>query len=151
MQKNYSVIKWVVALAIIASGWGITSRLKTPLSLAGMPAGEGLGVSAGSVADTTALRMPKLRIRAGNRHLIEDENGTSFFIAGVCPQNLIHTSTPEQMDVYFANRKTLHFNFAWVAINAFSSSDTSGKPATNPVDASGNSMLLTGRAGTRRI
>ena len=72
--------------------------------------------------------------------------GAPFFIAGVCPQNLIHTSTPEQMDVYFASRKTLHFNFAWVAINAFSSSDTSGKPATNPVDARGNSMLLSGKS-----
>jgi hypothetical protein len=94
MQKNYSVIKWVVALAIIASGWGITSRLKTPLFLAGMPAREGLGVPAGSVADAAALRMPKLRIRLATD--INQRNGTRFHCWSMS-QNLIHTSTPEQM------------------------------------------------------
>ena len=42
MQRNYSVIRWAVALTIIASVWGATSRLKTPLSLVGMPTGERL-------------------------------------------------------------------------------------------------------------
>jgi hypothetical protein len=144
MQRNYSLIRWTAALTIIALGWGTASRLKNPLSLARMPTGERPTVSTGSVADRTVLRMPKLRIRTRNRHLIEDENGIAFFIAGVCPQNLIHTSTPDQMDVYFAHRQTEHFNFAWVAVNGFSSNDTSGKPATNPVDARGNSMLLGG-------
>jgi len=52
------------------------------------------------------------------------------------------------MDTYFAHRQAQHFNFAWVAINAFSSNDLSGKPATNPVDASGNAMLLGGTSWT---
>jgi hypothetical protein len=143
MQRNYCNIRWAIAFAIIAAGWGIALRLKTS-SVVGMPAEKGLDVSARSADYAAVPRMPKLRIGTRNRHLIEDENGTPFFITGVCPQNLIHTSTPEQMDIYFANRRTLHFNFAWVAINAFSGTTLSAKPATNPVDAHGNSMLLGG-------
>jgi hypothetical protein len=143
MRRNSYVIRWVVAFAVVAWGWGITSRLKTtPWSLVGMSNGGRLGLSAG--ADTAVLRMPKLRVRARNLHLLEDENGFPFFMAGVCPQNLIHTSTPDQMDVYFAHRQGEQFNFAWVAVNAFSSNIKSGKPATNPVDALGNSMLRNG-------
>src|SRR5262245_17417889 len=112
MQRNDSVIRWAVVLTVIASTWGITSWVKAPLSLGGMPSGGRLGVSAGSVSATAARHMSKLRTRARNRHLIEDENGIAFFIAGVCPQNLIHTSTPDQMDVYFAHRQAEHFNFA---------------------------------------
>ena len=79
---------------------------------------------------------------AGNRHLIEDENGKPFFMAGVCPQSILHWCTPEQMDVYFADREKRHFNFAWVVINAF---DSQGKDSlTNPTDARGHAMLLHG-------
>ena len=95
-----------------------------------------------SASETPAHHLPKLRIRAGNRHLIEDENGKPFFMAGVCPQSILHWSTPEQMDAYFADRQKRHFNFAWVVINAF---DSEGKASlTNPTDARGNSMLLHG-------
>jgi hypothetical protein len=80
----------------------------------------------GSADDSAVPAIPKLRILPGNRHLIEDENGNPFFMAGACPQSMVHWSTPEQMDAYFADRQKRHFNFAWVVINAF---DSAGKVA----------------------
>ena len=106
--------------------------------------GESLAASSAFAASTGAPvpGLPKLRICAGNRHLIEDENGKPFFMAGVCPQSILHWCTPEQMDVYFADREKRHFNFAWVLINAF---DSQGKDSlTNPTDARGHAMLLHG-------
>lgn len=103
----------------------------------------------GNAPDATVHPLLKLRVSARNPHLIEDEHGTPFFIAGVCPQNLIHWSTPDKLEAYFADRERRHFNFAWVVINGFNMSP--GKPdmlydvpATNPVDGRGNSMLLHG-------
>ena len=123
MKGNYYITKWVIIFAIIASGWMAASGLRAPSSLARMEMGEHLGMAAGigSGGDAAVRRLPKLRIRAGNRHLIEDENGKPFFIAGVCPQSIIHWSTPDQMDAYFADRQAKHFNFAWVMVNAFDS------------------------------
>jgi len=84
-------------------------------------------------------------VRSSNRHLLEDESGKPFFMAGVCPQNMVHWLTREQMDTYFADRQARLFNCAWVAINAFlASAGTSA--ATNPVDAHGNKMLLKGES-----
>ena len=79
MRRNYSRIRWAVALVIIASGWGTTLWLKLPLPIDGL-----FGMSRGSVGDAAVARLPKLRIRSSNRHLIEDEKGTAFFVAGVC-------------------------------------------------------------------
>jgi len=144
MQRSYYVIKWAVVFAIIASGWVAAPGLPPLLSLARMAMGERLELAAGigSAGRAAVRRLPMLRTRAGNRHLIEDENGRPFFIAGVCPQNLIHWSTPDQMDTYFADRQKRNFNFAWVVINGF---DSEGKyTLTNPVDGGGNSMLLGG-------
>jgi hypothetical protein len=101
-----------------------------------------LAAPVGSANDGMAGLMPKLRVRASNRHLLEDENGKPFFVAGVCPQNMIGWLTQEQMDTYFADRKARLFNCAWVVINAFSIGDYF--PTTNPVDAHGNQMLLNG-------
>ncbi len=144
MHRNYYITKWAVVLAIIASGWGVVPWSRTPLSLARMQTGERLGTPAGigGASNAAVPRLPKLRTRVRNPHLIEDENGTPFFIAGVCPQNLLHWSNPDQMDTYFADRQARHFNFAWVAINGFDM--PSEKPATNPVDGRGNAMLLGG-------
>jgi len=129
---------------MIASGWVAAPGLRTSLLSAQTQIGERLGMTAGigSAGEAAFRRLPMLRTRAGNRHLIEDQSGTPFFIAGVCPQNLIHWSTPDQMDAYFADRQKRHFNFAWVVINGF---DAAGKQVlTNPTDARGNSMLLSG-------
>src|SRR5262245_28884294 len=82
MRRNQFVIRCAVMLAFVVLGWGIT-RLK--VSLLAIPAEEGFGVSAGSGTGEAVRRMSKLRTRAKNRHLIEDENGRAFFIAGVCP------------------------------------------------------------------
>jgi hypothetical protein len=99
-------------------------------------------------ASAPASRLPKLRTCAGNPHLVEDENGKPFFVAGFCPQNIIHWCTPAQMETYFADRQARHFNFAWVMITGWNVSNgsdmTAANPAENPVDASGNWMLLKG-------
>ena len=144
MQRNCHTTKWAVLIAMIASGWVAAPGLRTSLLSAQTQIGERLGMTAGigSAGEAAFRRLPMLRTRAGNRHLIEDQSGTPFFIAGVCPQNLIHWSTPDQMDAYFADRQKRHFNFAWVVINGF---DAAGKQVlTNPTDARGNSMLLGG-------
>ncbi len=107
-----------------------------------------MAAGAGSADDVALHRLPKLRTRNANRHLIEDENGRPFFVAGVCPQSIVHWSTPAQMDAYFADRHAKHFNFAWVMINAF---DSAGKfDMTNPTDAYGHSMLLHGTSWNPR-
>lgn len=102
---------------------------------------SGFAPAAGNAGDAAVRSMPKLRVRASNRHLLEDENGKPFFVAGVCPQNMVHWLTREQMDTYFADRQARHFNCAWVAINAFLEGAVTSA-ATNPVDAYGNKMLL---------
>jgi hypothetical protein len=109
----------------------------------GSSAAPGLAAEIGSAGDGAARSMPKLRVRASNRHLLEDENGKPFFVAGVCPQNMVHWLTREQMDTYFADRQTRLFNCAWVAINAFLAWAVTSA-ATNPMDAHRNKMLLKG-------
>lgn len=142
MHKNHQVAKWM-ALALISVMGGLVSfGLRATSALSRIAAGEPAGVAAGIPSADGAANMPKLRIRAGNRHLIEDENGKPFFMAGVCPQSMIRWSTPAQMDAYFADRQKRHFNFAWVLVNAF---DSAGKEAmTNPTDVRGDSMLFHG-------
>jgi Protein of unknown function (DUF4038)/Putative collagen-binding domain of a collagenase len=128
----------------IALGWVVNPVLPRPSWLARDQTAEGLGMATdiGNADDAALPGLPKLRTRAANPHLIEDENGKPFFMAGVCPQSMVHWSTPEQMDAYFADRQKRHFNFAWVVINAF---DAAGKMAlTNPTDAHGDSMLRHG-------
>ena len=147
MRRNHYVIKLAVALAIIALGWMAAPGLRAPLPWAPMEIGGRLGMAAGngSAGDAAVRDLPKLRTRASNRHLLEDENGTPFFMAGVCPQNMVHWSTPDQMDAYFADRQARHFNFAWIVVNGFDFPVAgSEKPSTNPTDAHGNSMLLHG-------
>jgi hypothetical protein len=102
--------------------------------------------------DVGAVRsLPKLRVRASNRHLLEDENGKPFFMAGVCPQSMVHWLTREQMDSYFADRKARLFNCAWVPINGFLTPSTDAAwAANNPVDAHGNKMLLEGTSWNPR-
>lgn len=144
MQRYAYVIKWVSIFAIIALGCVAVPGLRTSLSWSHAEIGHARGTAAdiASADDTPGRPLPKLRIRADNRHLIEDENGKPFFMAGVCPQSILHWSTREQMDTYFADRQKRLFNFAWVLINAF---DSPGKfSLTNPTDARGNSMLLHG-------
>ncbi|MGO8791030.1 MAG: DUF4038 domain-containing protein [Terriglobia bacterium] len=141
MRRNYSIDKWAMVFAVIVSGW-VALEPRTPFSVARGQVGGRMGMTAANdiSSDAALRRMPKLRVQARNRHLIEDERGTPFFIAGVCPQNLVHWSTPDQMEAYFADRQKRHFNFAWVVINGF---DSEGKHAlTNPTDARGNTMLL---------
>jgi Protein of unknown function (DUF4038)/Putative collagen-binding domain of a collagenase len=125
--------------ASLSSVPGILKGLSThPLRGSAAP---GLAAGVGSPGSAAVRSMPKLRVRASNRHLLEDENGKPFFVAGVCPQNMVHWLTREQMDAYFADRRARLFNCAWVVINAFL---TGNFPATNPVDAHGNTMLLKG-------
>jgi len=119
-------------------------------SVSARPLGSSVSVLAawdGAAGDAAVRSLPKLRIRASNRHLIEDENGKAFFMAGLCPQNMIHWLTREQMDSYFADRQARLFNCAWVVINAFLEGTWT---ATNPVDADGNSMLLKGTSWSPR-
>ena len=147
MRRNHYVIKLAVVLAIITLGWMAAPGLRAPLPWAPMEIGGRLGMAAGigSPDDAAVRHFPKLRTRASNRHLLEDENGKAFFMAGVCPQNMVHWSTPDQMDAYFADRQARHFNFAWVVVNGFDFPVAgSERPSTNPTDAHGNSMLLHG-------
>jgi len=107
-----------------------------------------MAAGVGNESEAAVPRFPKLRTRASNPHLIEDENGKPFFMAGLCPQNIMHWCTPEQMETYFADRQRRHFNFAWVMITGWNLSNgvdmASPRPAENSVDASGNPMLLKG-------
>jgi hypothetical protein len=155
MQKYPSVTKpahtLLVVAGIIVVGWVAAPGVRPARKFPRAQMREGLGMAAGigSVSDAAAVpRLPKLRTRARNPHLLEDENGRPFFVAGVCPQNILHWCIPEQMDAYFADRQARHFNFAWVVINGFDMSNglnmKSPMPATNSVDARGNSMLLEG-------
>ena len=149
MQRQTRTRRWTsrfsIAVAIAALGWLAAPGLRTPRASERSKIEErpGTGVGSGGAGGAAAVPgLPRLRTRARNPHLIEDENGKPFFIAGVCPQSILHWSTPEQMDVYFADREKRHFNFAWVVINAF---DSQGKDSlTNPTDARGNAMLLSG-------
>ena len=144
MLRRHDIVRWACCFAIIAGGGGLGSALRRPVKFAPAPVGECLATASAfaGTAGAPIPSLPKLRIRAGNRHLIEDENGKPFFMAGVCPQSILHWCTPEQMDVYFADRAKRHFNFAWVVINAF---DSQGKDSlTNPTDARGHAMLLHG-------
>ncbi len=144
MRGNYNVARWASVITIIAVVGSATFGMRGSSASARIQIGESFGMAAAidSAGEAVVRRLPKLRTRPGNRHLIEDENGMPFFIAGVCPQSIIHWSTPDQMDAYFADRQAKHFNFAWVMINAF---DSAGKyDLTNPTDSRGNSMLLHG-------
>ena len=144
MLRRHDIVCWACCFTIIAGGVGLASALRRPAKFAPAPVGECLAATSALAGNAGAPTpsLPKLRIRAGNRHLIEDENGKPFFMAGVCPQSILHWCTPEQMDVYFADREKRHFNFAWVVINAF---DSQGKDSlTNPTDARGHAMLLHG-------
>jgi hypothetical protein len=142
MQRKHHIAKWLIAFAMIALGGVVAPGLRTALPFAGVRTGECLRADTDPAGSATVGRLPKLRIRAGNRHLVEDENGKPLFIAGVCPQSIIHWCTPDQMDAYFTDRQARHFNFAWVMVTAF---DSAGQRAlTNPTDAHGEAMLLSG-------
>ena len=148
MQRRVRLSGWttpfLIIVAIIALGWLAAPGLRTPRASELMKIGErsGTGVGSGGAGGAAAVPgLPRLRTRASNPHLIEDENGVPFFVAGVCPQNILHWSTPEQMDAYFADRQKRLFNFAWVVINAFDFPERK-QALTNPTDARGNSMLL---------
>jgi len=147
VRRNNYVTECASVLTMIIAAWLVTG-LRTPLTSA--RAGERFEMTSGIVspAQTATRRLPKLRTRVSNPHLIEDENRRPFFVAGVCPQNILHWSAPDQMDAYFADREARHFNFAWVVMNGWNLSDgldmTSARAAANPVDARGNPMLLKG-------
>jgi hypothetical protein len=143
MQRRPHVTGLLIISTTVALEWLAAPRLWRSSRLVPAQIAYGLGTDSGaeSIKDPSLPTMPKLRIRPGNRHLIE-ENGKPFFMAGVCPQSIVHWCTTKQMDAYFADRQKRHFNFAWVVINAF---DSAGRVAmTNPTDARGNSMLLHG-------
>ena len=138
MADKCYIGKWVSVFTVVATLCAVGNILRAPLAMAG---GD-------NRTSAPASRLPKLRTCAGNPHLIQDENGKPLSVAGFCPQNIIHWCTPAQMDAYFADRQARHFNFAWVMItgwNVNNGSDmTSASPAENPVDESGNWMLLKG-------
>ena len=143
MPKKHQVAKWTTVGLVSVLGWLVTFGSRRPAERPRIAMGSPFGMAA-SFANSgeAAASMPKLRIRASNRHLIEDENGKPFFMAGVCPQGMIHWSTPAQMDAYFADREKRHFNFAWVVVNVW---DSAGKAlVNNPTDARGDSMLQHG-------
>jgi hypothetical protein len=146
MRKNNWFVKSAIMLAAIAFGWMAAPGLRTQLTPGRVRFAARFGMA--SAAEAATPRMPKLRTRASNPHLIEDENGKPFFMAGLCPQNMIHWCKPQQMDTYFADRQRRHFNFAWIMITGWNVSNgldmTSPNPAENPVDASGHWMLLKG-------
>jgi hypothetical protein len=148
MQRHDYITKCAGVLAIIALGSLATPWLRTTparIQMGGRPA---MAAGVGNESEAAVPRFPKLRTRASNPHLIEDENGKPFFMAGLCPQNIMHWCTPEQMETYFADRQRRHFNFAWVMITGWNLSNgvdmASPRPAENSVDASGNPMLLKG-------
>ena len=76
----------------------------------------------GLVSRTWAAEMPKLRIRTvgPNAHrLIEDKNGKPFFMAGICPQNLVQKISTANMNAYFKARHDQGFNAAWVMVSGW--------------------------------
>jgi hypothetical protein len=100
----------------------------------------------------SAAELPKLRIRRAGvnaGHLIEDANGKPFFMAGICPQNLIQKLRTADMEAYFKARHEQGFNAAWVVISGW---DHFGKPPFLPNshydreddvhDAAGNAIKL---------
>ena len=104
MRRNNYVTECASVLTMITAAW-LATGLRTPLTSA--RAGERFEMTSGIVspAQTATRRLPKLRTRVSNPHLIEDENRRPFFVAGVCPQNILHWSAPDQMDAYFADRE----------------------------------------------
>jgi hypothetical protein len=148
MHRSYFFVNCAVVCALVVLGWVGVSCLRTLVPLPEFEEGVASATVAGHAGDAAVPSLPKLRVCARNRHLIEDENGKPFFIAGFCPQNILHWCTPDQMDVYFADRQRRHFNFAWVMITGWNVSNgsdmTSANPAESSVDASGNWMLLKG-------
>jgi len=144
-MTNNGILRAVSVLAVVL-GCVAFPRLRTALA----PASAQVSAETAGAAGASVPRLSQLRVSTRNPHLVEDQSGSPFFIAGFCPQNIVHWCTPEQMDVYFADRQARHFNTAWVVINAFNLA--TGKPdvlddtegAVNPVDARGNSMLLSG-------
>ena len=149
MHRNCFFINCAVVSALVVLGWVGASCLRTLAPLAEFEEGVASAAVIGHAGDAAVRSLPKLRIGVRNRHLIEDETGKPFFVAGICPQNIVHWCTPDQMDTYFAERQARHFNFAWVIINGYNMSkprpvldDTNS--AENPFDARGNSMLLKG-------
>ena len=149
MHKNNLFINCAVMSALVVLGWVGASFLRTLVPLAEFEEGVASAAVVGHAGDSPVPSLPKLRVCARNRHLVEDETGKPFFMAGVCPQNIIEMCTADQMDTYFADRQARHFNFAWVVINSYIMTNPSvildGAPgAENPPDARGHRMLLKG-------
>jgi len=142
-----------VSLVVLVLECTAFPALRTGLT----PAHLQIAAETGKAAEAAVPRLSKLRIRARNPYLIEDQRGRRSFMAGFCPQNIVHWCTPDQMDSYFAKRQAGYFNSAWVVINGFNLA--TGKPdvlddtegAVTPVDARENAMLLSGTRWTHRI
>jgi hypothetical protein len=126
VRRNYHIVKWASTFGIIVLAGMAMPALRGPFTAARFQMKETLGMacSMDSGAEAALRSMPKLQTRQSNPHLIEDENGKPFFMAGVCPQNIVHWITAGQMDLYFADRQKRDFNFAWVVINAFTRQET---------------------------
>lgn len=70
-------------------------------------------------APAYAKGLPILRVRTSgpNAHrLIEDSSGRPFFMAGICPQNLIYRVPRSKFDDYFKVRHDQGYNMAWVLV-----------------------------------
>jgi hypothetical protein len=87
-------------MLVVLLGCAAFPALRTALT----PSPLQVAAGTGKAAEAAVPHLSMLRTRASNPHLIEDENGRPFFIAGVCPQNIIHWCTAAQMDTYFADR-----------------------------------------------
>jgi hypothetical protein len=94
------------------------------------------------LAFASAAALPALRVRASNPRLIEDVNGTPFFMAGTCPQSMVTQCNSSQVDSFFANRQAKHFNCAQV--DFLSAGYCLGGNSNDPVDNAGNHLFLSG-------
>jgi hypothetical protein len=96
-----------------------------------------VGVVLLTVAGFACAALPLLRVRAANPRLIEDANGAPFFMAGDCPQNMMHALSYAEMDAFFANRQAKGCNIHWVCLT---SEDEMG--TQQPIDHAGNNLKL---------
>lgn len=57
--------------------------------------------------------------RSTNGRYLVDQNNKPFLVTADSPQSLVPNLTEAQADTYFANRKALGFNAAWINVAAF--------------------------------
>src|SRR5437588_7799714 len=82
-----------------------------------------------SRVDAASVYPPK--IAPGGRYLV-DQNGKPFLIAGESPQAMMVNVSEKDAELFFANRRSHHFNTAW--INLLCAKYTGGRADGSTID-----------------